>query len=150
LTSSNLIDASPLRVGGIYESATTTGYSPAGYNGANSNEKFFASNNTNIVDTIKYTGNNSIAASDFFTKGFRSFEKFDLTSSTATSFAVNVDDIINLTESRTLAIDKTASSINVTITTNQGWTNTVTTNSGSQVYTFTKANEQNVVLAITG
>ncbi|MFN9322572.1 MAG: beta strand repeat-containing protein, partial [Holosporales bacterium] len=46
LTSSNLIDASPLRVGGIYESATTTGYSPAGYNGANSNEKFFASNNT--------------------------------------------------------------------------------------------------------
>jgi hypothetical protein len=149
LTSSNLIDASPLRVGGIYESATTTGYSPAGYNGANSNEEFFASNNTNIVDTIKYTGNNSIAASDFFTKGFRSFEKFDLTSSTATSFAVNVDDIINLTESRTLAIDKTAS-INVNITTNEGWTNTVTTIGGAQVYTFTKANEQNVVLAITG
>jgi hypothetical protein len=150
LTSSNLIDASPLRVGGIYESATTsTGYSPAGYNGANSDEKFFASNNTNIVDTIKYTGNNSIAASDFVTKGFRSFEKFDLTSSTATSFAVNVNDIINLTESRTLAIDKTAS-INVNITTNEGWTNTVTTIGGAQVYTFTKANEQNVVLAITG
>jgi hypothetical protein len=149
LTGSNLIDASPLRVGGIYESATTTGYSPAGYNGANSNEKFFASNNTSIVDTIKYTGNNSIAASDFVTKGFRSFEKFDLTSSTATSFAVNVNDIISLTESRTLAIDKTAS-INVNITTNEGWTNTVTTIGGAQVYTFTKANEQNVVLAITG
>jgi hypothetical protein len=150
LTGSNLIDASPLRLGGIYESATTsTGYSPAGYNGANSNEKFYASNNTSIVDTIKYTGsNNSIAASDFFTKGFRSFEKFDLTGSTATSFAVNVDDIINLTESRTLAIDKTAS-INVNIA-YQGWAYTVDTSGGSQVYTFTKDNQQNVVLAITG
>ncbi|MFN5588318.1 MAG: beta strand repeat-containing protein [Holosporales bacterium] len=155
LTSSNLIDASPLRVGGIYESATTTGYSPAGYNGANSNEKFFASNNTSIVDTIKYTGPVGVDASDFVTKGFKSFEKIDLKglslSSGNTSFDVKVSDILALSESRTLIIERNTS-LSITVANDVGgWSGSVgTTTSGAQVYTFTKSGEQNVVLAITG
>jgi hypothetical protein len=167
LTSSNLIDASPLRVGGIYESATTTGYSPAGYNPLNNAEKFFASNSTPSfnttnyalstgVDTIKYSGLVvSVDASDFVTKGFKSFEKIDLKdlslSSGNTSFDVNVSDILALSESRTLIIERNTS-LSITVANDVGgWSGSVgTTNSGSHVYTFTKANEQNVVLAITG
>ncbi|MFN9789585.1 MAG: hypothetical protein ACK53X_00645, partial [Holosporales bacterium] len=156
LTISNLIDASPLRVGGIYESATTsTGYSPAGYNGANSNEKFFASNNTSIVDTIKYTGPVGVDASDFVTKGFKSFEKIDLTDLSLSggngSFDVKISDILALSESRTLTIERNTS-LSITVANDVGgWSGSVgTTTSGAQVYTFTKSGEQNVVLAITG
>jgi hypothetical protein len=166
LTSSNLIDASPLRVGGIYESATTTGYSPAGYNGANSVEKFTTSENAPVfdtadyanstgVDTIKYSGSVGVDASDFVTKGFKSFEKIDLTglslSSGNTSFDVKVSDILALSESRTLTIERNTS-LSITVANDVGgWSGSGdTTTSGSQVYTFTKANEQNVVLAITG
>ncbi|MFN7754845.1 MAG: hypothetical protein ACK5O9_03260 [Holosporales bacterium] len=168
LTGSNLIDASPLRLDGIYRMATTrTRYSPAGYNSANDGERFRTDENTpefnttdyaasTGVDTIKYSGSVGVDASDFVTKGFKSFEKIDLTglslSSGNTSFDVKVSDILALSESRTLIIERN-NSLSITVANDVGgWsgTTTTTTTSGSQVYTFTKSGEQNVVLAITG
>lgn len=171
LTSSNIIDASPLRAGGIYASGNSIGggYSPAGYNSANSNEKFTTSANEPIfdkanyanstgVDTIKYTGDVGVDAIDFVNKGFKSFEKIDLKdlslSSTNASFDVKVSDILNLSESRTLIIDRNNSfSINVKDVALEGWSssnNNFTTTSGAQTYIFSKSGFDTVTLAITG
>ncbi len=149
---------------------TSTGYSPAGYNSANAGERFRTGENTpefnttdyaasTGVDTIKYTGSVvGVDASDFVTKGFKSFEKIDLTglslSSGNTSFDVKVSDILALSESRTLIIERNTS-LSITVANDVGgWsgttTTTTTTTGGSHVYTFTKSGEQNVVLAITG
>ncbi|MFN7901300.1 MAG: beta strand repeat-containing protein [Holosporales bacterium] len=180
LTSSNIIDASPLRAGGIYASGNLSidnpsigggGYSPAGYNSANSNEKFTTSANEPIfdetnyanstgVDTIKYTDDVGVDASDFVNKGFKSFEKIDLKglnlSSTNASFDVKVSDILNLSESRTLIIDierNNSFSINVKDVVLDGWSSSntnFTTTTGAQTYIFSKSGHENVVLAITG
>jgi hypothetical protein len=180
LTGSNIIDASPLRAGGIYASGNLSidnpsigggGYSPAGYNSANSNEKFTTYANEPIfdetnyansmgVDTIKYTGDVGVDASDFVDKGFKSFEKIDFKdlnlSSTNASFDVKVSDILALSESRTLIIDierNNSFSINVKDVVLDGWSSSntnFTTTTGAQTYIFSKSGHENVTLAITG